>query len=390
MKEKKNVYYLSIASFFTDVSSEMIFSVMPLFMAALGLSKTSIGLIEGVAQATASILKTVSGWLSDRVHFRKPFVLVGYTLSTIAKPFFALANLWYHVLAVRFVDRVGKGIRTAPRDALITDSVNSKEYSSAFGMNRAYDTAGAVMGALLASFLIYWFSHFYGFSALAQYRTIFWLSVFPGAVAVIVVALYVKDVRHKIELQEKSNIPLTSLKKQYKSFLLVSGVFELAKFSYALFILRAADLGVPVFIIPIIYMFYNIVYAMAAQPVGKLADRIGVKKVLTQGYLLLCFTHLGFAFSTTYYQAWLFFLVYGVSMAVIEVMPRSMVAHFSSADKRGAAFGYYHTTIGIMALPATAIAGVLWDTFNPFVSFSYGAGIAIIAAIMLNFLVKSN
>jgi len=357
-------------------------------MAGLGITKTWIGVIEGIAQATASIFKTVSGWVSDRVQARKPLILIGYTLSTLVKPFLALTNFWYQVLTVRFFDRVGKGIRTSPRDALISDSVSENNYSRAFGFHRAMDTAGAVVGAILASLLLLLFSNYFNMDSLTQYRNIFWISIIPGILAVIVVGVFVKDQKHKITLKKIEEASLKGLGKQFKIFLFISGVFQLAKFSYILFILRASDLGVAIPLIPIIYLLYNIVYAVSARPIGELADRIGIRKVLILGYLLFCFTHLGFASASNAGQAWLFFIVFGIATAVLEVVPRAMVAHFSSHEKRATAFGYYHTAVGLMALPATAIGGFLWDSFGPTVAFSYGAVISLIALLIFEIAIK--
>lgn len=390
MKKGKNnnVLFLSITSFFNDVSSEMIFSVMPLFMSGLGITKTWIGIIEGIAQSAASILKTISGWLSDRIQRRKPLILIGYTLSTIVKPFLALTNFWYQILVVRFFDRVGKGFRSSPRDALIAESVCEKDYSKAFGLHRAMDTAGAVVGALLASLLLYIFSNYFVMSQLTQYRNIFWLSVIPGVIAVLVLAIFVRDVKHKIDLKDAEKAVFSGFRRQYKFFLILSGIFELSKFSYVIFVLKAADLGVAIPMIPIIYLFYNLVYSVSARPIGHLADHIGLRKILMVGYALFCFTHLGFASASTPSQAWLFFAVYGVAIAILDVVPRALVAHFSLPEKRATAFGYYHTTVGLMALPATAIAGLLWDSFNSAAAFTYGAAISLSVLILFMLFVR--
>lgn len=377
IKKNKNVLFLGITSFFNDVGSEMIFSVMPIFMAGLGISKLWIGIIEGVAGAASSFSKIVSGWISDRIDSRKPLILIGYTLSTIVKPFLALTNFWYQVLAVRVFDRLGKGLRTPPRD------VAKEQYGRAFGLHRGLDTAGAVVGSLLASLLLFIFTMYFDMPALIQYRNIFWFSVIPGILSVLVLAFFVFDIKHKIIIKDDIRISLHGFKHQFRRFLVISGIFELAKFSYVLFVLRAAGLGVAIPLIPILYLVYNLIFSLAARPVGQLADHIGIRKVLIVGYALFCFLHLGLASATTEHQAWLFFVVFGLAAAIIEVAPQAMVAHLSEPDRRATAYGYYHATVGLFALPATAIAGYLWDIFGAMVAFTYGAAVALIALVLL-------
>lgn len=384
--QKKNVFWLGLTSFFTDVSSEMIMSLLPLFLVALGASKTTVGVVEGVAEATASIFKALSGWISDKFQIRKPFVVWGYTLSTLIKPFIAIANTWHQVLAVRFVDRIGKGIRNSPRDALIADSVEVAERGSAFGLQRAMDTAGAVVGTLLASGLLFLFSRYTNLNALMQYRTIFWISIIPGVLAIITVAVFVRDVKAKLKYTAGQKVGLAGLKGPFFFFILASGLFEFSNFSYALFILRADDLGVIVALIPIIYLVYNIVYALLAQPLGMLADKIGRKAVIIIGFALFGLMNLGFAFSTAIWQAWALFILYGVAMAITQTTPRAMVADLVPPEVRGTAYGIYYTVIGLVALPASAIAGYLWDAHSALMAFSYGAVLSLTAMILLLFL----
>ncbi|MFH2034199.1 MAG: MFS transporter [Candidatus Margulisiibacteriota bacterium] len=386
--EKKNVIWLGFTSFFTDISSEMILALLPLFLVALGASRATVGLVEGVAEATASILKAFSGWISDRMNVRKPFVVIGYTLSTIIKPFIAVANTWHQVLAVRFFDRVGKGIRTSPRDALIADSVSVKERGSAFGLQRGMDTAGAVVGTLLASGFLFLFSRYTNFDRLMQYRTIFWISIIPGIFAIITVAVFVKDVKAKVRLKDGEKINLAKLGLPFIFFLLVAAIFELSNFSYALFILRAADLGVMVALIPIVYLVYNIVYALLAQPLGAQADRLGRKTLVFAGFFLFAVMNLGFAFASQTWQAWALFAFYGVAMAITQSTPRALVADLVPPDVRGTAYGIYYTVIGLIALPASAIAGFLWDAHSALLAFSYGAVLSLAAAILLMIFVR--
>jgi MFS family permease len=391
-KIKKNILALGITSFFTDVSSEMILALLPLFLSSLGAGKAVIGLIEGVAEFTASTLKTFSGWFSDRLQKRKMLVVIGYSLSTITKPFIALAGNWPQVLLVRFLDRVGKGVRTSPRDALIADSIEAKQRGRAFGFHRMMDTSGAVVGTLLASLFLFVFARYFRMETILQYRTIFWVALIPGIISVITLVFFVKEPK----FQEKKN-QIFSLKaalpKKFITFLSVVAIFELAHFSYALFILRASDLGVIVPLIPIIYLVYNLVYAGAAMPFGQLSDRIGKKNLLTFGYLLFGLMCFGFAFAFNSLHAWLLFIIFGLAVAIIETIPRAMVPDMVPQDLKGTAYGVYHMVIGVLDLPASLIAGLLWDIFGkvtgPMIAFSYGAVLALIAAALLMFMVQN-
>ncbi len=377
---KKNVIWLGLTSLLSDVSSEMIMALLPLFLVDLGASRSLVGLIEGVAEATASVFKALSGWISDRLQARKGLVVVGYTLSTAVKPFIALANTSYQVLAVRFIDRIGKGVRNAPRDALIADSVEENERGRSFGLQRGMDTAGAVIGTLLASGFLYLFSRYTSLTVLEQYRTIFWISVIPGILAVLTVAVFVRDVAAKKFEKQEIKLNWGSLDSGFRAFLIASAVFELSNFSYALFILRAKDLGVMLALIPIIYLVYNVVYSALAQPLGFLADKIGKKLVLAAGYILSALMLIGFAVAIHPLQAWILFILYGCAMAITQTTPRALLADLVPAELRGTAYGIYYTLIGLIALPASAIAGLLWDRFSPLMAFSYGAVLAAVAA----------
>jgi len=382
-EEKKNVIWLGLTSLLTDISSEMILALLPLFLRDLGASRYLIGFIEGIAEATASIFKVVSGWISDRLQARKGLVVVGYTLSTVVKPFIALANTWYQVMAVRFIDRIGKGVRNAPRDALIADSVEEGERGRSFGLQRGMDTAGAVIGTLLASSLIYFFTRYTSMPVLTQYRTIFWLSVIPGILAILVVAVFVKDVVATKFEKKEIKIAWASLDSGFRAFLIASAIFEFSNFSYALFILRASDMGVILALIPIIYLVYNLVYAFLAQPLGLLADWVGKKPVLFMGYALSALMCLGFALLNQSIYAWILFALYGICMAITQTTPRALLADLVPPEVRGTAYGIYYTLIGLVALPTSAIAGFLWDRFSAELAFSYGAVLAGAAAVLV-------
>jgi len=385
-KLKKNIVALGFTSFFTDVSSEMILALLPLFLTALGAGKAVIGLIEGIAEFTASTLKIFSGWISDKLQKRKLLVVVGYSLSTVTRPFIAAAGSWFQVLFVRCLDRVGKGIRTSPRDAIIAESIEPGERGKSFGFHRMMDTSGAVVGTLLASLFLFVFTRFFQMPTLLQYRTIFWIAIIPGILSVITLVFFVKEPKFSEQKQKLFSLK-AALPKKFVRFLAVVAVFELIHFSYALFILRAADLGVAIPLIPIIYLVYNLVYAGSALPAGQLADRFGKKRLLSVGYLLFGLMCFGFAFATSTLHAWLLFALFGLSAAIVDTIPRAMVPEMVPSEVKGSAYGFYHMVIGVLDLPASFIGGLLWDMISPIAAFSYGAVLAVIAAALLLVLV---
>jgi len=365
----------------TDVSSEMIFPILPLFLSdVIQAPMSAIGLIEGMAESTASILKLLSGWVSDKIGKRKPIIFLGYLASTISKPFFALSTTWWHVLVVRFTERVGKGLRTAPRDALIAESVTSKTRGRAFGLHRTLDTAGAILGPILAFILL---NFFLTGDLSQQYRSLFWISAIPAALAVICILLFVKEIKPAKEKIRK--IAVSTLSRNYKVLLLAVGLFSLANFSYAFFILRAQDVGVALAVIPLIYLFYNIVYAATAYPAGRLSDIVGRKPAVFFAYLLFADVCLGFAIAPpgAIWQMWLMFALYGVFMAFFDTVQRAYVSDLVSSEKRATALGAYHGVVGLGALPAGVVSGSLWQLFGPFAAFSFGLGVALVAAAIL-------
>ncbi len=377
---KKNVFFMGLVSFFTDVSSEMILPVLPLFLAnVLHANMAIIGLIEGIAGSIASVLKTVSGWLSDKLKKRKIFVVLGYLLSTIVKPFLAIAIVWQHVLTVRVLDRIGKGIRTSPRDALIAESSEEKK-GTAFGFHRAMDTFGAVVGTLIASYLL--------FKIANAYRTIFWLAVIPAIIAVLIVIFFVKEIRKKEIKEVPFKFSFKSLDGDYKKFVFIATLFSLGNFSYAFFLLRAQELGIKLAIIPIVYLVYNVSYGILAFPAGRWSDKIGKRKMLIIGYLIFALTCLGFAFTSIAFYAWFLFAFWGIYGAINNVVSRAYVADLVTAEKRGTALGIFHTFTGLALFPASFVGGILWNIFSSKIAFVYGAVLAIIASILLFTLLK--
>jgi len=369
----RNVILLGIVSFLTDVSTEMILPVLPLFFVSIGVEKAIIGLIEGVAESTASLLKVFSGYYSDKIGKRKIFITSGYGLSTISKLLFAFVTTWQQALVVRFTERVGKGIRTSPRDAIIADSVKEETRGKWFGFHRAMDTTGAIIGSLIAFLIISYIS----------YRKLFIISFIPALVAVIL-TLFVKE-KEKVKKTErkKFEISLASFDRRFKKFLLIAGLFALANFSYAFFILRASDLGASSRETIFYYVLFNVVYALLAMPFGQLSDKYPRKYVISAGYFIFGITCLGFAFATSKLHALLFFIFYGIFSALIEGNQRAFVADLVSERVRGTAYGMFNTIVGIATLPASILAGALWQYVGVKATFLYGFVLAFLSGMLL-------
>ena len=378
----RNVLSLGWVSLFTDMSSQMIFPLIPLFLAnVLGVGKEVIGLIEGTAESTASILKVFSGWISDRLGKRKALVFVGYTFSTLSKIIFGFSTIWQHVFMGRFLDRVGKGIRTSPRDALIADTIGKKGRGKYFGFHRMMDRLGAIVGTLLAFVFLAQFHN--------DFRKVFLVSVIPAAIAVLVIIFFVKEKKKINEGMRKS--PQLSLKlvdRRFKIFIIIAVLFALGNFSYAFLILRAQDLGIPALIIPLVWLLYNITYAFSAIPAGVLSDRHGRRKVLAFGYALFGIVCLGFILAPSAAYAWVLFGLYGVFAAVFESVSRAFASDLATQKIRATALGVYHTSVGLAAFPASLMAGMLWRFRGSMATFSYGAALAFVAALLLLFCLK--
>jgi len=382
-KLDKNVKALGLVSLFTDMSSQMIYPLLPIFLTSvLGVGVAFVGLLEGIAESTASILKVFSGWYSDRLKKRKPIIFAGYGLSTIGKPFLYLATAGWHVLLVRFVDRAGKGIRTSPRDALIAGSCSADERGRAFGVQRAMDRTGAFLGPLIAFAILPLFNN--------NMRMVFLLAFFPALIAVLVIIFLVKDKSQSRDLPEKK--PHASggrVNKDFKKFVVILAVFTLGNSSDAFLILRAKDLGLKVALIPILWLMYNFVCSVSAVPFGHLSDKIGRKKTTLLGFGVYGCVYLGFALSNTQALIWLFMAIYGVHYGLSEGVLRAYVADLVEDESvMATAYGIYHTVIGICMLPASLIMGILWQQFGPTVAFAFGAVMALTAATALALFIR--
>lgn len=380
-----NIWILSITSLLTDVSSEMLANVLPLFLYnVLGVQTTIIGLIDGVAETTASLVKVYSGRLSDQLGKRKVLAVLGYGLSTIAKPFLFFASTWGWVLGVRFTDRVGKGIRTAPRDAMLAGSARPEQRGLAFGLHRAGDTAGAFLGLAIAA-LIIWLTQS-GTSALTRntFQLIVLASIIPAVLAVLILALGARDV--ETNTGKKADTPRLgwkTLDRRFRIFLLIVVLFTLGNSSDSFIILRGQERSLSVLQIMGMLMTFNAIYSILSGPAGLLSDRIGRRKLMLAGWLVYGLIYLGFALARTGGQVWMLFGLYGIYYALTEGTAKALVADLVPQEQRGTAYGYFNAAIGLTALPASLIAGALWQWINPAAPFFFGAMMALIAGAML-------
>jgi MFS family permease len=373
----RNVLALAAVSFLTDVSSEMIYPLLPVFLTAvLGANASFIGAIEGAAETTAALLKLASGWWSDRVRKRKPLVVLGYGIASCMRPLVAVAQSATQVLVIRVSDRVGKGIRNAPRDALIADSVDPSIRGRAFGFHRAADHAGGVVGPLIAFAVLTWH--------LAELRTVFWLAAIPGLLSLLVVIVAVREIPRPPEAPATAGPDLTvPLGARYWRVLVVIFLFTLGNSTDAFLLLRAHQLGVPVALAPVLWAALHVVKSASSTPGGALSDRIGRAATLVAGWLLYAAVYLGFARATTAWQAWALFGVYGIFFGLTEGSERALIADLVGPTRRGTAFGWYNLAIGLGALPASVLFGYVWDHAGAGAAFVMGAGFALAAAVAL-------
>lgn len=373
----RNVIALGAVSFLTDVSSEMIYPLLPVFLTAtLGADAAFVGAIEGAAETTAALLKLASGWWSDKVRRRKPLVVIGYGIASVARPLVAIAQSAAQVLAIRVSDRVGKGIRNAPRDALIAESVDPSIRGRAFGFHRAMDNAGGVLGPLIAFAVLTW--HF------AALRTVFWLAAIPALLSVLVLVVFVRDVPRTVGAATPASQGLDLTRPMGARFWKVLGViflFTLGNSTDAFLLLRANQLGVPVALAPILWAALHVVKTASNVPGGALSDRVGRRPTLIAGWLLYALVYFGFARASEAWQAWALFAVYGLFFGLTEGSERALVADMVSIDRRGTAFGWYNLAIGLGALPASLLFGFVWDRAGAPVAFVMGASLALAAAV---------
>lgn len=385
----RNVWAVSLTSFLMDISTEMVINVLPLFLAnVLGVKTNIIGFIEGLAESTSSLLKLFSGWLSDKLRARKWLAVAGYGLSTLAKPFFYFANNWAVVAAVRWVDRVGKGVRTAPRDALVADSVGEERRGLAFGFQRAADTAGAMLGLLIAFALVWWGQANAKNLGAATFRTLVLASLLPAALAVLALALGAKDV----PVRGQSSAPrlaFKSLGRPFMIFMLIVSLFDIGNSSDAFLVLRAQERGMTVLGILSMLVVFNLVYALISVPAGRLSDRIGRKQLIVGGWLVYAAIYSGFGLAHKAWQVWILYVIYGLYYGMAYGTSKAMIADLVPEELRGTAYGTYNAVLGILDFPASLIAGVLWQGVGRWAGFGapapflFGGVLAGLAALWM-------
>jgi MFS family permease len=379
-KIPRTVWVLGFVSLLTDISSEMIHSVLPLFLVSvLGANVLTVGMIEGIAEATASILKVFSGALSDYLGHRKGLAVFGYGLSTLVKPLFALATSSTGVLIARFSDRIGKGIRVAPRDALVADSTSPEVRGAAYGLRQSLDTIGAFLGPLAAFALMATSGN--------NFRLVFWLALIPGFFAVALLTIGVREPRASQTQVHRSNPlqwkALHSLGEKYWVLVVVALLFNLGNSSDAFLLLRAEQAGISASLMPLTLVMMNIAYSFSAYPLGILSDRLGRFGLLVGGFILYALVYLGFAFVQTPWQVWGLFALYGLHLGMTQGLLLALVADNIPANLRGTAFGFLNLAIGLALLPASLLAGWLWQTLGAEAAFIAGSFFAIAAVLSL-------
>ena len=387
----RNVWVVTLTSFLTDVSSEMIASLLPLYLSnVLGARTAAIGLIEGVAETTASVLKVFSGWLSDRLGKRKALAVAGYALSTVAKPFLLLATSPAWVFAVRFTDRFGKGIRTAPRDALVADSTPASQRGLAFGIHRAGDTAGAVVGLLVALATV-WASSTGLRLTRPVFQTLVLFCTVPAVLAVVALMALARETppASSASARPAPRLTLTPFDARFRRFLMVMLLFTLGNSSDAFLVLRAQNLGLSVAGIVGMMLCFNLVYTAVSGPAGALSDKVGRRRLIVAGWLVYALIYLGFARASTTAHAWVLMTLYGLYYGLTEGVAKAYVADLVPPSDRGTAYGVFNAAVGLAALPASLIAGLLWQGLGswaglgPAAPFYFGALMAVMAAALL-------
>jgi len=375
----RNVLILGMVSFFTDLSSQIVVPVIPLYLTSvLGVGALAVGIVEGAAESTASLLKVVSGFWSDKIKKRKPFVFWGYSLSAISKPLFALAGSWGLLLFFRILERMGKGLRTAPRDAIVAASSESGKRGKAFGIHRAMDGIGSVLGALLAFFLL----------PVLGYEKLLLFAFIPAFIAVI----FIRGIREKKlgsaqrVVEKKDTVLFGAMPRPLKIFIGVASLFAFGHFGYAFLLLRANHIGLGDDRAIFLYVLFYLVYTVVSIPAGWLSDKVGRKPVLFSAYLLFAFISLGLIFTNAPISLLVFFILYGIFYAVIDGVQRAFVADLSPAGLKATSLGFFHTAIGLFALPGGIIAGWLWDSFMPEATFVFGFVLSLMAAVLFLFM----
>lgn len=371
----RNILATGITSFMTDTSTKMVYSVMPVFLMSLGASKTTISLIEGIAESTAALFKAVSGYWSDRIGHNKPFMLLGYGITAVVTPLYVLVKLPVQVLFIRFIERVGKGVRSAPRDSLISGSISRAETGRAFGFQKVMDNSGAIIGPLLASVCLFFNPQ--------NYRLIFLLATIPAILGVTAIVLGVKEKRSS---GKKDAVDIHSFRKlpgKFYFFLLVVAIFSLGNSSDALLLIKTSETGVDEAYIPFLYMIFNMTAVLLAMPIGRLSDRIGREKLIAAGFLVYAVTYFLFGKYCSISVYICLFILYGIYGTLTDVSQKSFISDLTGKELKGTGYGLYYAVLGLTSLPASLIGGWLYDHVNSSVPFYFGSAMALIASVMM-------
>lgn len=371
-----NVKVLGLASLLNDTASEIVFPLLPTFLiSVLGGNRFYLGLIEGLADSIASLLKLWSGGRSDQAGRRKGFILFGYFTTSLARPVIGVITAPWQLLGLRVLDRISKGIRSAPRDALVADSTDPSMRGRAFGFNRAMDHLGATIGPLLA----------WGFLELwpGEFRPLFALTLLPGILLVLLIVLGLREVPPKEAPRAKLHLTLQPFERKFRLYLLALLVFTLGNSSDAFLLVRAGELGVPVAMLPLLWAAFHILKSAGNWFLGHAVDRFGARPFLFLGWFVYAAVYLAFALATEAWHAWLFFLIYALFYGLTEPAEKTLVTQLAGPERKGLAFGWYNCAIGMGALPASLIFGSLYEMIGPLAAFGFSAGLAAVAAILL-------
>ena len=370
----RNILFTGLTSFLTDTSVKMVYSVMPMFLLAIGASKTSLSLIEGVAESTAALVKTLSGFWSDKIGKNKPFMIIGYGISAVIMPLYSFVVSPMQVLYLRFIERFGKGIRTAPRDSLVAGSVTNGETGKSFGLQKAMDNSGAIVGPLAAFILLYFLP--------GNYRLIFLLAGIPSILGILVLIFGIKEAKKDKETLFKK-FRFSDFPRKYYLFLAIIFIFTLGNSTDALLMVKANEVGVKVAFIPLVYLVTSIVSVLLSIPVGSLSDRVGKEKILIIGYLIYAVVYYGFGVTGSVGTIIGLFALYGLYSAATDGIQKAFVSDIIDENKKGTGLGIYNALLGITLLPASLIAGMLYDRVNSHIPFYFGAATALLSALLM-------
>jgi MFS family permease len=391
----RNVIAISFVSLLNDSSSEIIYPLLPVFLSlTLGASPAIVGLIEGTAESISSLLKLFAGYYSDRIAKRKIFVVLGYGLSSLTRPLLAFATSWAQVLVIRLSDRTGKGIRSAPRDAMIADTVAIEQRGLAFGFHRALDHTGAVVGPLIGYLLVLWFAADRNALTAGDFTKVFLVASIPALAAVLVVAFFVRESPKQRPVQDAVDTPpmrlsLRGFDSNFKRFLVIVALFTLSNSSDAFLLLRAQSAGVSVAAIPLLWAMLHVSKVVSSLYGGHLSDVLGRRRLIVSGWILYAAVYAGFAFVANEISVWVLFLVYGIYFGFAEGAEKALVADLVRPEQRGTAYGLYNLAFGITVLPASLLMGGLWNWRGPQIAFLVSAALGATAALLLLLLVKT-